>query len=59
MSNFRARRAAILPIGKVRIGAEVFAAAIAELAFLVQAQAAHGGDPGADPAPEAAGAYDV
>ena len=35
-------------------GAEVFAAAIAERALLVQAHAAEDGDPGADPAPEAA-----
>ena len=35
-------------------GAEAFAAAIAERALLVQAHAAEEGDPGADPAPEAA-----
>lgn len=35
-------------------GVEALAAAIAERARLVQAQAAHDGDPGADPAPEAA-----
>jgi hypothetical protein len=34
--------------------AEAFAAAIAERALLVQAHAAQEGDPGADPAPEAA-----
>jgi serine/threonine-protein kinase HipA len=43
-------------------GAEAFATAIAERALLVQAHAAQEGDPGADPAPEAASgptAYDA
>ncbi|MFD1192847.1 hypothetical protein, partial [Phenylobacterium conjunctum] len=55
-----ASEVAAMPAGAQ--GAEAFAAAIVERALLVQAHAAQDGDPGADPAPEAAegaGAYDV